>query len=91
VLRGKDVTENTQKNLIKGVFTIDFRLRRMSQMKKIETRQNGSKTFDEDIFLSECYLIMDMYNNSNAQKFKDKISTLEEKITSKARLSIPIF
>lgn len=39
--------------------------------------------FDEDIFLSECYLIMDMYNTLNAVKFKAVISEFEKKLSAK--------
>jgi hypothetical protein len=68
-------------NLIKDFYD-RFQIKEDESDEKIEL-DKWFETFDEDIFLSECYLIMDMYNNSNAQKFKDKISTLEEKITSK--------
>lgn len=39
--------------------------------------------FDEDIFLSECFLIMEMYNNPNAESFKTLISNFELELSSK--------
>lgn len=39
--------------------------------------------FDEDIFLSECFLIMEMYNITNAETFQKLISNFELKLSSK--------
>ncbi|MCM1142031.1 MAG: hypothetical protein NC453_25965 [Muribaculum sp.] len=39
--------------------------------------------FDEDIFLSECFLIMEMFNIPNAERFKKQISDFELELSSK--------